>query len=93
MDRKIEYAICRWSEKETAEYNPLYSPFMHEENGVKQWAVFDAYGRQLGEPNFSDPRPSCKDEYVDDVRYFTFKDSEDIVIVYKETGYTMSSRI
>ena len=86
----LEYAICKWEDRASAQYFPINEIYEHvSENGCKTRTIFDAFGRQIGEPNFGCPRPATEEEILadDDVKYFRF-DTDDVnkIIVYRKTG-------
>jgi len=88
----LEYAICKWADRETASYLPINSINEHQTvDGKTVNMVFDAWGRQLGVPTFNYPRPPYEEDLrpSDDIKYYRFDpDDEHKVVVYRMTGYT-----
>lgn len=88
----LEYAICKWGDRETASYLPINSINEHQTvDGKTVNMIFDAWGRQLGVPTFNYPRPPYEEDLrpSDDVKYYRFDpDDEHKVVVYRMTGYT-----
>ena len=71
----LEYAICKWADRETASYLPINSINEHQTvDGKTTNMIFDAYGRQLGVPTFNYPRPPCEEDLHpdNDVKYYRF---------------------
>lgn len=96
MAHRIECAITTWDGRATATYFPLRSliPYANTKGGIDSILV-DSYGRQLGSPNFGDARPICLDEIFveEDYRYYCFTAGSGLIIVYKETGYSLARQI
>lgn len=88
-EHNIYYAFCKWPDRESVEnWTPLYNDMVVD--GAKR--TCDAFGRFLGEPYFGHERPIAFEESIgSDARYYCFITSDSEVIVYKETGMTVSS--
>lgn len=84
----FEYAICKWADRESAQFFPLNEIHEHTcENGDVIRTIFDAFGRSVGEPNFGYPRPATEEIIDGDVKYYRFNaDDENNILVYRKTG-------